>query len=429
MCGFVISKQPTNGNVFHRGTEHTTIEINDWRVQFSSLPLSSFGTNLSQPVPFRFGYLVFNGEIFNYNELDPSSKSDLEYLQKLFIRCGENLNSLYEHSIHWDGFWSIAYIQKSGKVSFFTDWMGKKQLYYSEIGIASEIKPILPNDYSLLEYTPQQFGSLNTPFTKVFRAIPGAYYEYEPRNKRASRIRMLDYFDYPVGQDLYSMIDRSVKRRLENRIDGCSIFLSGGLDSNIVLHHLLAHTRDFEAITIENQESEIVKQIQQIYDIPVNYIEDNFEPSDLFYAVQHYEHPLDYGSLIPNYLLFQQCQNRMVLTGDGSDELFGGYTRSQTSDTWIYDTQLELPYYHNVRIDRMSMAFTKEARSPLMSMDLYRYSRTLPQAERTGKKVLRDLYQDLLPKCVLETKKRPLRLFDDKDKNMEMVKKEFKIVF
>lgn len=61
-----------------------------------------------------------------------------------------------------------------------------------------------------------------------------------------------------------------------------------------------------------------------------------------------------------------------------------------------------------------------------MSMDLYRFSKTLPRELRTGKKILRDLYKDKLPKCVLEQPKKPLRLYDDKEKNIQMVQNSFR---
>lgn len=430
MCGFTITKQPTEIKLSHRGTSNLTIQDN-WIMDFYSLPLSSNGFGLEQPVIFRFGYLLFNGEIFNYKELNPFAESDLHYLVDFLNKNDQNIYNLYEESLKWDGFWSIAFVSKQkSTISFFTDWMGKKQLYFSKNGISSEIKPLLDNNLPFrFPYTDKDFGTSNTAFMGIFRAIPGTLYQYEFTNNLPYAVARKNYFISPSSTNLYSLIDQSVKRRLENRVDGISILLSGGLDSNIVLHHLLDHTKDFEAISIRNQEDDVLDAIASKYKIDIKFIDDDFLPEDLHQAVYHYEYPLDYGSLVPNYLLFKNVKNSMVLTGDGSDELFGGYNRCLEQDTWEYDTLGELPYYHNIRLDRMSMAFTKEARSPLMSMDLARFSKTLPWHQRRDKRILRNLYEHKLPQEVIQAKKKPLRLFNDKQLNKEMVENTFREIF
>lgn len=429
MCGFIISKNPTENKLDHRGISKVEIKYQDWFIEFNSLPLSSNQTGIQQPISFKHGYLVFNGEIFNYKELLPSALSDVHYLQQTFTKLNFSIHDLYKESIHWDGFWSIAYVSFMGDVHMFTDWLGKKQLYFSELGIASEIKPILPKGSLRLNYDIHLFGTHNTPFEKVNRCIPGALYVYKPATGRAHNIMHQNYWIKPKESNLYNIIDKSVKQRLENRIDGVSLFLSGGLDSNIILHHLLKYTKDFEAISIDNGERQIVEQIEKELNVEVKYIKDSYTEEDIIKSIYHYEHPLDYGSLIPNYILFKECSNAMVLTGDGSDELFGGYNRAKESNTWDFDVNYELPYYHNIRLDRTSMAFTKEARSPLMGMEVARYAYYAPRIEKVNKAILRATYSNLLPQVVLNAKKQPLRLNNDKQFNKDLVKKYFNIVF
>jgi asparagine synthetase B (glutamine-hydrolysing) len=225
----------------------------------------------------------------------------------------------------------------------------------------------------------------------------------------------------PSSKDLYSLIDTSVKSRLENKYDKVSLLLSGGLDSSIILHHTLKYCDKVDIVSIENGEKENIQKLQDHYNLEINYIPDNYTDLDLKQAVISYEHSLDYGSLIPNYLLFKNCKNSLVLTGDGADELFSGYSRCLTKDTWNYDVFYELPYYHNIRLDRTSMMFTKEARSPLMSFPLLRYANTLKWKDRRNKKILRELYEGLLPVDIVKGNKKPLRLNNDKQKNKTMV--------
>ena len=119
----------------------------------------------------------------------------------------------------------------------------------------------------------------------------------------------------------------------------------------------------------------------------------------------------------------------MVLTGDGADEIFGGYARNLNIDSWSYDVFKELPYYHNIRIDRMSMAFTKECRSPLMSLELVKHAKLLKWDDRKNKAALRKIYNGLLPDYITDAVKKPLRFKNDKQMNKELIKKTFQKVW
>ena len=132
---------------------------------------------------------------------------------------------------------------------------------------------------------------------------------------------------------------------------------------------------------------------------------------------------------MPNYLLFKAAKNSLVLTGDGADELFMGYRRSYNIDHWSYDVLMELPYYHNIRLDRMSMAFTKEARSPLMSIPLLQYVKNKPKSSMKNKALLREAYKDLLPDFIINGIKKPLRYMDDKNLNLKLAKQKHQEVW
>lgn len=426
MCGFTITKDSIPNLIKHRGSEEVKEEYSKWHVCFNSLPLSSNNQGIKQPLTFQNCILVFNGEIFNYKELNPRSKSDLHYLSDVFKSCNQDIIKLYNESIKWDGFWAISVIYKNSSIYSFTDPLGKKQLYYSSVGIASEIKPLLNSEYSYMEYNVNSFGKSGTNFSNVFRFIPGILYLYPYNSNLANRVNEINYFKGIINGNIYDLIEKSVNERLENRIDGISLLLSSGLDSNIILHHVMKKTKDINIVSYISDESEVVKDICDKNGLEVTFVEN--DESYFKDAVHCYEHSLDYGSLLPNYLLFKNCKNSFVLTGDGSDELFSGYQRSLQSDTWNFDVFKELPYYHNIRIDRTSMIHTKEARSPLMSNRLVHLSRSIPYKIRQEKKVLRDIYKEFLPIFVVEGKKKPLRHKNDKDYNINKVQeKHFEI--
>jgi asparagine synthase (glutamine-hydrolysing) len=421
MCGITIKKNEFKSLISHRGTKDVSFNAGNWNVIFNSLPLSSYNSGFNQPIEYKDIKLVFNGEIFNYKKLDRLARSDVHYLSNLIKKLNGDINLLFKESLKWDGFWSIVYL-KDNKLYVFCDPLGKKQMYYSSEGVCSELKGLINKDTKRNAYSEKLFGTLETDFNNLYRFLPATLYCYLYETDRPYKVQFQDYFKESETGNLYDLINESIKTRLENKINGISLLLSGGLDSNIIRYHLQKMDIKFESISIENNESEIVKRIADKNNMEIKFIDTNINNADLDHLMYHYEHSIDYGSLIPNYLLFKHCAHHLVLTGDGSDELFSGYNRALKEDTWNYDTMIELPYYHNIRIDRMSMAWTKEARSPLMSLPLVRASKRIKWQNRKGKSVLRELYKDKLPDYIINGVKNPLRLEGNKEKNIQFAK-------
>jgi asparagine synthase (glutamine-hydrolysing) len=424
MCGFTILKNNYHTDekhqmIKHRGLTHEQIKLNLMTLDFYSLAVSSYKTNLVQPIKYKSSYFLFNGEIFNYKLLQKNCKSDLEYLSLLMIKLNYDPIKIYEESLKWDGFWAIA-IVKDSCVYFFTDPLGKKQLYYSADGIASEIKPLL-NNRRKLNYNEKSFLTSNSSFDSIYRIIPDTLHCYDFNFKLSYSYKKRNYFDLLKISDksnLFNLLEVAIISRVENKIDGLSLLLSSGLDSNIIKYFLEKNSIKTEFVSFDSTEFKLISHsIDKVAEIKSSTDDIN----DVVYA---YEHGLDYGSLIPNYYLFQKCSNRVVLTGDGADELFGGYNRAKEKETFTYDVFSELPYYHNIRIDRMSMIHTKEARSPFMSHALVKFAAGLNKKERTGKKILKELFKDKLPEyCFAE--KTPLRLNNDKEYNKNLINQTF----
>jgi asparagine synthase (glutamine-hydrolysing) len=136
------------------------------------------------------------------------------------------------------------------------------------------------------------------------------------------------------------------------------------------------------------------------------------EKNALIYA-QWNESPIDLGSVIPQYHLFESIRKntdyRIVISGDGSDELFGGYSRIHEYDSQKSDIFQELSFYHLPRLDKMSMAHTLELRSPFLNNDIVRFAMHLPLEWRTDKKILKDTFGPMLPDSVVNRRKEALK--------------------
>ena len=210
-----------------------------------------------------------------------------------------------------------------------------------------------------------------------------------------------DYYDFtePVEGKLYDLIDEAVKNRLKGHED-ITLFLSGGLDSSIIRHHI--GENEVHSLCVDNKE-----------DLDYAFMVDKeVEAVDITYderALIAMESPIDLGSLYPQYSLCKSAPTTVIITGDGADEVFGGYRRMKEYDSQMSDVFSELPYYHLPRLDRISMFHTKELRSPFLSLKVVRYGLSLPYKERMDKSHLRECYRGILPDEIVDRPKEPLK--------------------
>jgi asparagine synthase (glutamine-hydrolysing) len=446
MCGIIITKRENGSDeiidsISHRGIEKTKTQVGGFNLCHHRLPIQTRdGDSWNQPKEVSPGvFLLFNGEIFNYNR--DLYGSDIEYLISLFSTYSgsgvEMFTALYlPHILAWDGFWAITlFNSKSGEIICFTDPLGKKCLYVNNEGeVCSEIKGLVRKDYSLDKTyisSVRKWGynkDNRTPYNEIKRILPNVIYSFNVSNpsffKTFPNYFANLYAPIPelIGKDyeehmnwLWDKMVESVTNRLISKDYPISVLISGGLDSSIIAAILKAETdAKINWFSIENDETEYVNILANHLDIKVKMLSYEMDESlnSEIYSKWN-ETPVDLGSVIPQYYLFKavkdQTGQRIVISGDGSDELFGGYSRILEYDSQGSDVFEELSFYHLPRLDKMSMAHTLELRSPFLNLDIVRFALNLPKEWRTEKKILKDTFRSLMPDSIVDRKKVPLK--------------------
>lgn len=305
-------------------------------------------------------WITFNGEIYNYVELRPEletaghrfrTKSDTEVIVHAYEEWGPDCVK------HFNGQFSFAIFDKNKRSLFIArDRLGVRPLFYTvHNGIfyfASEIKAIfceksIPRqiDYKGLDeiFTWWTTNPPRTAFENISELEPGAYIEAKNGQIRKStywRMQFPEEFDEarPIqswADELHALLVDSVRLRLRADVP-VGGYLSGGLDSSATVALIkLFTTNRIETFSIAFQDKTYDESSYQIkmaeflgtnhHQVTCTYknIAENFPK-----VIWHTEKPILRTAPTPLYLLsalVRQNDFKVVLTGEGSDEILGGY--------------------------------------------------------------------------------------------------------
>lgn len=433
MCGIAVSLSPGMvQKIAHRGTELRQIEFGGLWLGHARLPIQTLPGSEDpgvQPIPLKDGYLLYNGEIYNY----PSKYgSDTEYLQDLFGGCKEG--DVLHEAQKWDGMWAIVKVTHDSLWAF-TDPLGKKQLYYNGRGeVCSEMLPLVHGAVGFDPFWRSEGFKWGyntddrTPYEGVRRLMPNRVLTVA---FGMPGVTARDWYSWKVrpclkslegaAEELRGLVTESVSRRMLSKGHRLGVLLSGGLDSSTiasVLHDLGA---DMDLYSVDNSEGRYARLMAQNLGDPDNvtwipsdfsdpaYAESDYSDMEVLGALRYNETPIDLGSLMPQHRLCSAVAQDIIVTGDGADELFGGYRRIHDYDSQLSDVFQELPFYHLPRLDRASMRFTKELRTPFLGHDVVRFALSLPYEYRIDKKVLKEAFRGMVPDDIIDRAKSPLK--------------------
>jgi asparagine synthase (glutamine-hydrolysing) len=304
-------------------------------------------------------WIVYNGEVYNHASLRPDletlghryrSRSDTETILHLYEedgeRCVEKLQGMFAFAI-WD---SVR-----GRLLLARDRLGIKPLYYAcsdeEIVFASEIKAILAADplrrrfnrQILPEYLATRFvAGEETFFSGVRKLLPGRTLTWST----GDGLRQQRYWQLPsdTSIDPAGKHAGGVRSRLASAVTShlmsdvpLGVFLSGGLDSTalaaLMAPQVSEPLRTFSVGFAEADASELPWARLAARAVGADHHEVVVTPAEFFDVlprlVWHEDEPIAFSSSVPLYFLCRLASRhvKVVLTGEGADELFLGYNR------------------------------------------------------------------------------------------------------
>jgi len=380
MCGIngVIKYQPTtnetisevltkmNQLIVHRGPDDDGFFIDnakEFSVGMAMRRLSIIDLNTGkQPIynEDKSIVIVFNGEIYNYKSLriqlenegvEFSTQSDTEVILKLYETKGESSFKLL------DGMFAFSIYDKTkNKLFIARDFFGEKPLYYFKYKDAfywsSELKSIVNtikikpeiskkglNLFFKLTYTPAPF----TIYKDIFKLEANHYIAYD--------LNTHEFGIYEINEisnekqnfscenatlQLHDMVMESIESRSVSDVP-LGTFLSGGVDSSIIslgLSQLSEKRIDTFSIGFdkasfnETDKSQLVAKLIDSNHHEFILSEDDIK-AHLDEILLNFDEPFADSSALPTYLVAKKTRDfvKVALTGDGGDEVFGGYNK------------------------------------------------------------------------------------------------------
>jgi asparagine synthase (glutamine-hydrolysing) len=308
--------------------------------------------------------VVFNGEIYNYLYLRSQLKephnfigaSDTEVLVHLYEELGD------EFCTRFEGMAALGvYDKKKEELLLIRDHFGKKPLYYYQdeevFCFASEIKALYEissvrrkvnfDEVSLHKFLFYGYIPNEASIFKQIRKVPsGSYLKFDVKKWTISK--PIKYWDLScitkksevtetkALQTVNQLLESAVSKRLMADVP-LGLFLSGGLDSSLIAYYMKKMEADFSSFSVcykdapEADESTYINYVCKKIGFKTNTLDfsDSLVP-ELFQEIYNYtdEYFAD-AAIVPLYFISKEASKKIkvVLSGDGGDEIFGGYAK------------------------------------------------------------------------------------------------------
>jgi asparagine synthase (glutamine-hydrolysing) len=352
--------------------------------------------------------VIANGEIYNFPKLYEQlkgkhtfrTKNDSEVLLHLYEEYGEKMLDKIE------GMFAFCIADKDS-LFMARDPIGIKPLYFAEkengaVLFTSELKTYEKHDFKLREFPAGSYYKSGGEITSYFE-IPYAETENLPEDEHIHRLRQT--------------LEDSIYKRLMSDVP-LGTFLSGGLDSSIIsalaakriegLHTFSVGLPGSGDLPAARLVADHIGSNHHVYHLNKEKVLKKLP--DIIYHLESFDQDL-VRSAVPCYFTSKMAAEevKVILTGEGADELFGGYTYyKDIDDEEVLHRELirSVSSLHNInlqRVDRMTMAHSLEGRVPFLDLNMIEAGQLVPAALKLRgdppmeKWVLRKACEDLLP--------------------------------
>jgi asparagine synthase (glutamine-hydrolysing) len=384
----------------------------------------------NQPILNEQGTLaiIANGEIYNFPVLRQdlsrrhnfTTTSDTEAILHLYEEQGPSLPQ------HLDGMYAFAIADGENLVAA-RDPIGIKPLYFGHkdgaLVFASELKAFPPSCDNVHEFPPGTLFQSAVGFEPFYR-VPEIYPRNAPVDTYIRRIR--------------EELEKAVAKRLMSDVP-LGAFLSGGLDSSIIAALARKHMKKLHTFSVGiegSRDLEAARLVSRhLNTIHHEYVLSEEDVASLLPEIIYFLESFDQDlvrSAIPCYFTSRLASDhvKVILTGEGADELFAGYTYYKDiyqQDVLHHELRRSVNALHNInlqRVDRMTMAHSIEGRVPFLDVEVIRFGQLIPSELKLAgsppveKWILRKAFEDLLPRDIVWRQKEQ---FDEGSGTVELV--------
>ena len=455
---------------------------------FHRLAINGLTPKANQPIDIDNIILMCNGEIYNSNELGEkynfkfTTGSDCEVIIHLYLKFGfkKTLQML-------DGVFAIVLYNKTTEQYYFArDTYGVRPLYFMSTTELSQQKILVAaSNLKQLSGIYNNVDKNKCKFRKPSYFQPGSYAEYKIKNNYFELIENELYTSFPevrnslqekeeILLEIKNNLIEAVRKRIKNTDRPIACLLSGGLDSSLIVGIVVSllkemnDPRRLETYSIGLKNSVDLKYAKLVADhLNTNHTEVEVTDDELFNVIPDVINHLEsydtttVRATAGNYLIAkyisEQSEAKVILNGDGSDELLGGYMyfhKCPSSSKFDDECKrlLENIYKFDVlRSDKSMGAHGLEARTPYLDINFTRSYLSLSKNSRyfvsvdnsIEKQLLREAFDSknelYLPKNVLwrrkeafsdgvsSQKKAWFEIINDKIKEIYLTNEDFKV--
>lgn len=333
----------------------------------SRLAILDLSESGNQPMETENGQyvLVFNGEIYNYREIKQEllsygvtfrSNSDTEVVLRAWEKWGEScltqLKGMFAFCI-WDNQDETAYLvrDRAGEKPLYYQLDNKELIFGSEQSVFAHLSTKAPvlSYKGLIDYLNYGYTlGANCLLDGVKKLLPGHYLKWR-KGDDVGQVSI--FYTLPKNHiENFNMkltldeLDRSLESVIQDQLVAdvpVGLLLSGGLDSSLIAAYASKIHPEIESFTVvfpdfkKNDESGYARDISTRFGTNHRTVEaDHVDLDGFIHTIENCESPVSDPAFYPTFLLSKEIRKycKVALSGDGADEIFGGYERYQD---WI----------------------------------------------------------------------------------------------